>query len=37
MAGLVHALGYEQAVIVGHDLGAMVAREFLHVQFSIGI
>ena len=26
MVGLVHALGYEQAVIAGHDLGAMVAH-----------
>ncbi|MGA8212538.1 MAG: alpha/beta fold hydrolase [Candidatus Sulfotelmatobacter sp.] len=26
VVGLVHALGYEQAVIAGHDLGAMVAH-----------
>ena len=26
VVGLVHALGYEEAVIAGHDLGAMVAH-----------
>ena len=26
MVELVHALGYEQAAITGHDLGAMVAH-----------
>ena len=26
VVGLVHTLGYEQAVIAGHDLGAMVAH-----------
>jgi pimeloyl-ACP methyl ester carboxylesterase len=26
VVGLVHALGCEQAVFAGHDLGAMVAR-----------
>jgi pimeloyl-ACP methyl ester carboxylesterase len=26
VVGLVHALGYEHAVIAGHDLGAMVTH-----------
>ena len=27
MVGLVHALGYEQAVIIGHDTGASTAAD----------
>jgi pimeloyl-ACP methyl ester carboxylesterase len=29
---LFHALGHEQAVIAGHDLGAMVAQQCRHLE-----